>query len=366
MQMSKTILSAVGLMGVIALGSPSQGEAKETLTFATYVSEVYSTSQADIWLMDEIEKRSNGEITFERYFSGSLLKAPDLFPGLSRGAVDIVAGVPSAYNRNDYPLSNVTLPFITEKSDAVTKAFGELYKTNADLRNEYEGRNAKLLYTRGYAENTIWSRVPITKASDYKGLKIRAVLAIADVVEALGATTVAVPFPEAVEGMGRGVVDAMTAAPFDSAIKGGLSEVGKFGSDGGRMGVYAANMLAINLDRWNSLSPEDQKLITEVTAEAAARFDQMHAEEVKKAAEKLCATVASSDLKINLFTDEAAAEVREIAFKPITDAWIKWASESANVDAKKVLDDYISLIRKYEPESTYKTGFEIYTEKCGS
>ncbi|TNE38859.1 MAG: hypothetical protein EP348_04415 [Alphaproteobacteria bacterium] len=366
MQKPKMMFAALGLAGVIAAAAPVTVEAKVTLTFATYVSEGYTTSQADIWFMDEVEKRSKGEITFERYFSGSLLKAADLFPGLARGAADIVAGVPSAYNRNDYPLSNVTLPFITEKADAVTKAFGELYDTDADLRKEYEGRNAKLLYTRGYAENSIWSRVPITKAADYNGLKIRAVLAISDAVTALGATTVSVPFPEAVEGMGRGVVDAMTSAPFDSAIKSGLPEIAKYGSDGGRMGVYAANMLAMNLDRWKSLSPADQKLISDVSAEAAARFDQLHAEEVRKAAMKLCQIVSKGKIKINLFSDEAAAKVREIAFKPIKEAWIKWASKAANVDAGKVLDTYTSLIRKYEGESTYKTGFQIYKENCGS
>ena len=366
MRMSKFILGALGLAGVIVVGAPSNSEAKETLIYANYISEVYTSSQADIWFMDEVEKRSNGEIVFERYFSGSLLKASDLYPGLSRGAADIVAGVPSAYNRNDYPLTNVTLPFITEKTDAVTKAFNELYLSNEDLRKEYEGRNAKLLYSRGYAENSTWSRVPITKASDYEGLKVRAVLAIADVMEELGATTVAVPFPEAVEGMGRGVVDAMSSAPFDSAIKSGLPDIAKFGTDGGRMGVYATNMVSMNLDRWNSLSPENQKIISEVAAETVDVFAKLHAEEVKKAAEKLCEIASKGDLKITVFSDEAAQQVREIAYQPIADAWVKWASEAANVDAQSVLDGYIALVKKYEPESDYKTGFQLYTEQCGS
>lgn len=367
MKMSKLILGALGLVGVIATGAPAPSQAKETLVYANYISEIYTTSLGDIWFMDEVEKRSNGEIVFERYFSGSLLSASDLFPGLARGAADVVAGVPSAYNRNDYPLSNVTLPFITDDSDAVTFAFTELFDANEDLRKEFEGRNAKVLFARGYSVNTIFSRLPITKPEDYNGLKIRAVLAIADAMQALGATPVSVPYPEALEGMSRGVVDAMTSSPFDSSVKGGLAEASKFGSDGGRMGVYAANIVAINLDRFNKLKPEHQKIILDVAAEVIPYYNQMRQEEVRQNALQLCEmSRKEGGVKIHLFSDEEAAKVRDIAFDKIKDRWVEWASKQANVDATKVLDDYISLVRKYEATSTYKNGWQIYQEECGS
>tara|TARA_R100000005_G_C5001343_1_gene208517 strand:+ start:2253 stop:3356 length:1104 start_codon:yes stop_codon:yes gene_type:complete len=367
MKMSKLIVGALGLVAVIATGAPATSQAKETLVYANYVSEIYTTSQGDIWFMDEVEKRSNGEIVFERYFSSSLLNGPDLYPGLSRGAADVVAGVPSAYNRNDYPLSNVTLPFITNDSDAVTGAFTELFYTNDALRKEYESRNARVLYARGYSVNTIYSRLPITKAEDYNGLKIRAVLSIADTMKALGATPVSVPYPEALEGMARGVVDAMTASPFDSSVKGGLAEASKYGSDGGRMGVYAVNIVAINLDRWNKLSPEHQKILTDVSQEMIVHYNKMRQDEVRQNALQLCEIAAKEGaVKIHLFDDAEAAKVRDLAYDKIKDGWIEWASKTANVDASKVLDDYIALIRKHEATSTYKNGWEIYQEECGS
>lgn len=367
MKMSKLILGALGLVGVIATGLPASAQVKEKLVYATYISEIYTTSHGDIWFMDEVEKRSNGEIVFERYFSGSLLSASDLFPGLSRGAADIVAGVPSAYNRNDYPLSNVTLPFITNDSDAVTGAFTELFNANEDLRKEYEGRNAKVLFARGYSVNTIFSRLPITKAEDYNGLKIRAVLAIADTVQALGATPVSVPYPEALEGMSRGVVDAMTSSPFDSSVKGGLAEASKYGSDGGRMGVYAANIVAINLDRWNKLSPEHQKIIMDVAADVIPHYNKLRQDEVRENALRLCEmSKKDGGVKIHLFDDAEAEKVRAVAYDKIKDRWVEWASKLAGVDANKVLEDYVSLIRKHEATSTYQNGWQIFQEACGS
>ncbi|MBI2736328.1 MAG: TRAP transporter substrate-binding protein DctP [Rhodospirillales bacterium] len=344
---------------------PSQGMAQQKLIYATYVSEAYSTTKSELWFMDEVEKRTNRQIVFERYLSGSLLKASDLFPGLARGAADVVSGAPSAYNRKQYPLANVTLPFITDHPDVVTKAFGELFETNADLRREFESKNARVLFTRGYAENTVWSRVPIATAEEFKGKKIRAVLAIADVLEKLGAVTVNMSFPDAVEGVERGIVDGMSSTPFDSAVGAGLQEITKFGSDGGRMGVYAANIFAINQKRWNSLSKEHQKIISEVAAEATVYATKLQDEEVQKAAEKICAAKAKLNLKLNLFSDAETAKVREIAAKPIQNDWIKWASEGTKVDAPKLLADYIALVAKYEKTSTYVPGFQRVRKICG-
>lgn len=345
---------------------PAQTFAQQKLIYATYISDVYSTTKSEIWFMDEVEKRTHRQIVFERYLSGSLLKASDLFPGLQRGAADVVSGAPSAYNRKQYPLANVTLPFISDHPDVVTKAFTELFETNADLRREFESKNAKVLFARGYAENTVWSRVPIATAEDYKGKKIRAVLAIADVMEKLGAVTVNMSFPDAVEGVERGVVDAMSSTPFDSAAGAGLQEITKFGSDGGRMGVYAANIFAINQKRWNSLSKEHQRVISEVAAEAQVYATKLQDEEVQKAAEKICEAKRKLTLKLNLFSDAETAKVREIAMKPIQNDWIKWASEGTKIDAPKLLADYIALVAKYEKTSTYVPGFQRVQKLCGA
>lgn len=363
MAMRSRFTLLLGSLCALACGLPAQGFAQIKLTYATYISDVYSTTKSELWFMDEVEKRTNKQIVFERYLSGSLLKASDLFPGLQRGAADLVSGAPTAYNRKQYPLANVTLPFMTDHPDVVTKAFTELLASNADLRREFESKNAKILFARGYTENTLWTRVPVATAEDFKGKKIRAVLAIADALEKLGTVTVNMSFPDAVEGVERGIVDGMSSTPFDSAASAGLQEITKFGSDGGRMGVYAANIFAMNQKRWDSLSKEHQKIISEVAAEATVYATKLQDEEVQKAAEKICA--AKGKLKLNLFSDAEAAKVRAIAQKPIQDDWFKWVSEASKVDGPKLLAEYAALIGKYEPTSTYVPGFQRVQKICG-
>ena len=338
--------------------------AVEKIVYANYVSEVYTISKIDLWVMDEIEKRSNGQIKFEKYFSGSLLKASDLYPGLQSGAADMVMGVPSAYNRSDYRLSNVVLPYVSSKADAVGKALGELYASNAAFRQEYEGRNAHVLYIVPWAENTFWSAKPLAKASDFQGLKVRSLQAIADAVKELGGTPVSMAWPEAVEALGRGVVDVVSSAPFDSAVLGGIYEGAKFGSDGGGMGVFSIAVTSFNKQRWESLSAEHRKLFQDVTAEAPARFVTALDGELQKAVEKLCAY--QGDLTITLFSEEESRKAAEKAAGPVQAQWVKWAAETTKADTAGLLKQYLELVRKHEASSTWLSGFQRYVKQgCG-
>lgn len=356
--------TALALSCGAAAFTAAAATAAEKIVYANYVSEVFTISKIDLWVMDEIEKRSNGEIKFEKYFSGSLLKAPDIYPGLQSGAADMVMGVPSAYNRPDYRLSNVVLPYISSKADAVAKALGELYASNADFRNEYEGRNAHVLYIVPWAENTFWSAKPLAKADDFKGLKVRSLQAIADAVKELGGTPVAMAWPEAVEALGRGVVDVVSSAPFDSAVLGGIHESAKFGSDGGGMGVFSIAVTAFNKQRWASLSDAHKKLFQDVTAEAPARFVTALDAELDKAVDKLCAY--QGNLTITLFSEEESKRAAAKVAAPIQAQWVKWSGETNKADTAAMLKQYLELVRKHEASSTWLSGFQRYAERnCG-
>ncbi len=358
-----TLARAALVCGLTAVASTS-AVAVEKIVYANFVSEVYTISKIDLWAMGEIEKRSNGEIKFEKYFSGSLLKAPDIFPGLQNGAADMVMGVPAAYNRSDFRLSNVVLPYISSKADAVASALSELYAGNADLRKEYESRNARVLYIVPWAENTFWSQKPLAKADDFNGLKIRSVQAVADSVKKLHGTPVAMAWPEALDALGRGVVDVVSSAPFDSAVLGGIHESAKVGSDGGDMGIFSAAVTAFNQQRWNALSPAHRKIIQDVSAEAPARFTAALDIEIQKAVDKLCAY--KGDLTITLFPEAERQKVHALAAGPVQTEWVKWAAETTKADTAALLKQYIALVRKHEASSTWQSGFQRYAKQgCG-
>lgn len=357
---------ATRLLAALAIASAAfsgPGHAAEKLVYATYITEVYSASKTDIWLMGEIEKRSGGEITFEKYWASSLLKAADLFPGLASGAADVVLGAPHGYNVKEYPLANVVMPFTTTRGDAVTLAWRDLYKNNADFRNEYESKGAKVLYSVAWAENTVWSRKPIAKLSDLKGLKVRAVPTISDAIGKLGATPVALAWPDGLEGLQRGVVEAMASAPFDSAVHGNVQDVAKFGTDLGGTGIFAMATIAISKSRYEKLSEKHRKIIDEVAAEAPEQGIKFLNESLDAAVDKLCSM--KEKLTISDFSEADKAEVQKLAGASLQEDWLKRVRTETKADGRAMLDEFLGYVRNYEKTSTYVPGFERYRKKCG-
>ncbi|WP_170378717.1 TRAP transporter substrate-binding protein DctP [Ruegeria atlantica] len=350
---------AAGGVALTFMAGAAQSE--ETLTYATYLSDVFSVSKASHWLVDEIEKRSNGEIKFEKYVSGSLLTAPDLFPGLASGAADIVMGAPHAYNVSEYPLANILMPYMTTQIDAITYAWGELYRNNADFRAEYERKGVKPLFVSPYSENTIWSTRPVETVEDLAGLKVRAVPPVSIALKELGATPVALAWPEGVDGMRRGVVEGMSSAPFDSAVNAGLYEVAPYvtGAGTGALGVAT---IAISIDRYNSLSPELQKIIDEVSAEATAKGLQFLDQTTDVAVEKLCGL--KEPVTINVFSEAEVAKANAVASAKLEEAWLERASSEANVDGVAMLAEFKGYIQKFEETSQYVSGFARYNDTC--
>src|SRR5690606_21777202 len=90
-------------------------------------------------------------------------------------------------------------------------------------------------------------------------------------------------------------------------------------------------------------------------------------DEVRENAIRLCEmSKKDGGVQIHLFDDAEAEKVRAVAYDKIKDRWGEWASKLAGVDANKVLEDYVSLIRKHEATSTYQNGWQIFQEACGS
>src|SRR3546814_2806082 len=79
--------------------------AAETLSYATYFGANDPLVQVDTWFMKEVEQQTNGAVKFDTFLGGAMLGGPDIYPGLSRGAVDMGMSVPAAFQSSDYVLS---------------------------------------------------------------------------------------------------------------------------------------------------------------------------------------------------------------------------------------------------------------------
>jgi TRAP-type C4-dicarboxylate transport system substrate-binding protein len=358
--MKRRHLLQAGLAAATTFGSVGQAFAQSAtkLTYATYLSNGALSAKLDLWFMAEVKKRSAGRIAFETYFAGALLSAPDLFPGLEQAAVDIATGAPGPYNAKDYPLSSMVLPYITDRADTATQAVSELLNTNQDLRNEYLHHGIVPLWALAFPESTVWTNKKIVTMADLRGMRIRAASTVADAFSFLGATPVPLTWAEGIEALRRGAVDGMASAPFDSAVNNGVQDVAKFMNDGGRMGIYSITSSGMNKAKFDSLAPDLQKIILDVAAEVPGQYIASVNDVIQEAAQKLAKSTNCTIAPLSAAESEAW---KKLVAPKVQAKWLQSvAAANPAVNGRGVLDAYLALVKKYEPESKYVPGIDRY------
>ena len=353
--------AATATMALLPLSVSAQSPVK--ITYATYLTNGALAAKLDVWFMKEVTARSQGRITFETYFAGALLEAPDVFPGLEQGAVDFATGAPGPYNAKDYPLSSVVLPFVTDHADTATMAVSELLKTNQDFRQEYLGHGIVPLWALAFPESTMWTNKKVERIADLRGMRIRAASTVADSLGFLGATPVPLTWSEGVEALRRGAVDGMASAPFDSAVNNGLQDVAPFVNGAGRMGVYSITSTGFNKAKFDKLTPDLQKIILDVAAEVPARYVAEVNDVIEAATQKL---LSAKSITVVPVTKAEADAWREAAAAQVQAKWLQSVSAARpGVNARGVLDAYLALVKQYEPQSKYVPGLDRYLAAKG-
>lgn len=298
----------------------------------------------------EIEKRSNGQVKCEFYWAQSLLKAVDSLKGTSAGIADVSVDV-AAYHPTDTPFATVgELGYLTSKVDAPAKAMTDLYNEIPAFRDQFERHNVKVMFFEPFVPNIMGFTKQVRTLEDLKGMKIRALGLLNEVVAKLGGTPLAIPIPELYEAVSRGVIEGFTGLGING-IKGfKLHEVAKYYLDPG-YGNYTTFTIIFNMDKWNSLPPNIRNIIQEVNDEAIEMFIDLYAKEDMRFVEPVIK--AGCD-----FYTLPSDEVKRWKSRVVPDIWNSWVEKHKKYGpAQEIFDRYMELVKKYEPLSTYSNPF---------
>ena len=110
------------------------------------------------------------------------------------------------------------------------------------------------------------SKKEIKKLEDLKGMKIRCTGMAAKIVQALGATPVAMPMGDTYDALSRGVVDG-SMAPQEALQGWKWGEVVKFTIENFGSSYSTGMFVVMNKEKWNSLPPDIQKIIEQINEE---------------------------------------------------------------------------------------------------
>lgn len=199
----------------------------------------------------------NVELTTHNQMS---LGLGDIYPLLGQGVYDVAMTV-ADYAVSDAPeLEGLDVPLIALTADEARAMVDAARPMVSDI---YRDRfNSHVLAIAPYPPQVVFCNAEIANLDDLKGLKVRASGRMtAKLLEALGAEGVNVSFSEVPGALQKGVVDcAVTGA--GSGYSAGWWEVSTHLLPI-PLGGWDPVVTAINLDKWNGMSAENQTLLTD-------------------------------------------------------------------------------------------------------
>ena len=266
MRLSTRIALALVATAALAAG-PALAQQKLKWAHVYETSEPYHTES--VWAAAEIKKRTNGKFDIEVFPASSLGKETDINQGLALGTVDMIISGPSFAARSYPRLGIAYYPFIFRDADHLL-AYSKS-PVFAEMVDEFRKKTGIQItaYTYYGARHTTSNR-PFTDCAGMKGLKIRVpdVPAYMATPKSCGANPTPIAFAEVYLALQNGTVEAQEN-PLTTIEAKKFYEVQKAIMLTGHIVDGLTTQVAPHV--WNKLTPDEQKIFTEVTREAAAR-----------------------------------------------------------------------------------------------
>ncbi len=234
------------------------------LKAANYLPVTHKMSVLTGWFCDEVKKRTNGRLETAYYGGGTLLSPVKMYDGVVTGIADMGFSH-IQYTRGRFPVTEVfDLPLGFPSGWVATQTVSEFYDKYRP--KEWDEVHVLYLTTSGPLILQTVSK-PVKTLEDLKGLKIRATGRITDVVKALGAVPIPLEMPDVYESLRRGVIEGIMV-DLSTLKYWKFAEVVKYVTSMWRLGTGITFYFVMNKNKWNGLSPDLQKTVTEVAAEA--------------------------------------------------------------------------------------------------
>ena len=317
MQIVKKILTPIALATtlVFASGTAFAADIKERMVKFPIVNAIDHPQGLGAQKFAEVvEKKSGGKIKVKIHASGALGGEQQVAAAMQGGTVEVsmmspaqIVGTIKEFVVLDFPFS-----FANEaQADAVLDGpFGQRLMDYMPAK----GWVGLGFMEQGYRSISN-SKRPINKLEDIKGLKIRTILnpLYVDMLNALGANAVPMPFPELYTALEMRTVDGQEN-PETSVDANKFYEVQKYFS--GTRHIYNPQMMMVSKKFWDTLSADEKKIFQDATIEA--RDTQRKA--ARAMTERSRKTMTDHGMLLNEI-DPAELAKMKAAVKPVTDKY---------------------------------------------
>ena len=286
-----------------------------------------------------VEKKTNGRVQFEMTSLPELgLGGAETIRVIKTGVVD-VAEIYGGYVAGELPMVEILeLPGIFPDGATARKAT-QAWKTH-ETKIIDQKANAVVLAMACYPDQAFFSKRPIRKPADFKGLKTRVhSVALASLVAGLGGEPLTVPFAETYTALERGTLDAAI-----TGTKPGFGlrwyEVSKYLV--GPISMRPHISLAVNKTSWRRLPPDIQQIMKSeaeavVEGRAFEAIEAWNKEGIDKNVEKGMEHIP--------FSAETQAAIKDVLRTKVVPDWVKRAG---GAEAAKNFNEVVAPLVGYK------------------
>jgi tripartite ATP-independent transporter DctP family solute receptor len=269
----RTLLTAsAGMAGILATGRPpafAQAQPKK-LVFAHVNAAPESAAINFEWMAKEVNARSKGALDMQFFGKTLIPQELEVMNAVKSGSIAI--GSPSGAAATVFPeMGAFLVPYLVKDyAHAYAMFNGKIGdKLDQEIQDKYK---LKVLCFYDFGFRHFWtSKKPIIEPRDLRGQKIRVQQAkvFGDTINGLGGNAVPMGWGEVITAAKSGVIDGGDLPIVNiKALK--VYEVSKYVSMSYHN--YGPTNVVMNLEIWNGLTPEQQKMLLDVSRETQGKI----------------------------------------------------------------------------------------------
>jgi TRAP-type C4-dicarboxylate transport system substrate-binding protein len=283
----------------------------------------------------EVEQRTGGKVNINTFPGGTLLGAKEMMDGVIAGQAEIGC-LSMAYQPGRFVVTNATsLPLGIPNARVGSRVLLDLY----EKYQPKEFAQVKVITMFTTAPTNIMSKVPVRSLADLKGLDLRASGGAARILAAWGANPVGMPMPATVEALQKGVVKGLYSS-LEVMKDFKFAETCRYATVTDTV-IYPFAVV-MNMDAWNALPADVQKVIDDLKIEQADWTGNYMDDHVKNAVEWSKATYQVEFIELT----QAQKQEWNALLEPIIEQYIQETS-AKGLPAQAIVGDIRALIERY-------------------
>ncbi len=331
------LLKYAACAAAITLATIGLAQAKDfNLKIQTHLSAESLNGKNAAQFAKDVEEMSGGRLKLEMFYSASVVKSTETFDAASNGILDgDMTG--AAYQTGKNPafqfLGDIMGGYNTPWEQLSWLYYGGGFEVAQPLYHKY---NMHLLGWWVGGQESMNSSTPLAGPADLKDWKFRSPPGMeTEIFAEMGASPIVMDFGEIFTALETKIIDGADASNVSTNKSLGLYDLVKYTTYPGFHSM-PSDHLAINLDTWNSL-PKDLQKIMEV---AMQKLSFQHAMSQQVDMSEVATQIQKEGVTLHDWSVADREAFREAAQKK----WQEWGDKTP--EARVLVDSHVSYMKR--------------------